>query len=90
MKRETVTRLLAEEEAKLASMGERGEPDRRGCVDRRGMRPDVGDLRAVRTGIGAALQALHTDVLHEEFPGRIADLLTQIDQQKDTDGGRHR
>ena len=56
--------------------------------------PDAGaDLKAVRTGIGAALRTLHSDVLREEVPDRIAALLRQIeqqlrrlDQQKDADG----
>ena len=43
------------------------------------------DLKAVCTGIGTALRALHSDVLREELPDRIADLLRQLDQQKDTD-----
>jgi histone H3/H4 len=42
------------------------------------------DLKAVRTGIGAALRALHSDVLREEVPDRIAVLLRQLDQQKGT------
>jgi hypothetical protein len=40
-------------------------------------------LKAVRTGIGAALRTLHSEVLHEEVPDRIAELLRQLDQQKD-------
>jgi len=51
------------------------------------------DLKAVSTGIGAALRTLHSDVLREEVPDRIAALLRQIeqqlrrlDQQKDADG----
>jgi hypothetical protein len=43
------------------------------------------DLKAVRTGIGAALRTLHSDVLREEAPDRIAVLLRQLDQQKGTD-----
>jgi Anti-sigma factor NepR len=39
------------------------------------------DLRAVRSGIGAALRTLYSDVLREEIPYRIADLLSQLDQQ---------
>jgi hypothetical protein len=51
------------------------------------------DLKAVRTGIGAALRALYSDILREELADRIAQLaqhldqrLEQLDQQKDTDG----
>jgi hypothetical protein len=40
------------------------------------------DLKAVRTGIGAALRTLHSDVLREEVPDRIAVFLRQLDQQK--------
>jgi hypothetical protein len=39
------------------------------------------DLKAVRTGIGQALRALHSKVLREEVPDRIAELLRQLDQQ---------
>jgi hypothetical protein len=51
------------------------------------------DLKAVRTGIGAALQALYSDILRKELADRIAELVRQLDQrleqlnqQKDTDG----
>ena len=43
------------------------------------------DLKAVRTGLGAALRTLHSDVLREEVPERMAELLRQFDQQKDAD-----
>jgi hypothetical protein len=49
-----------------------------------------GDLKAVRIGIGAALQALHSDILREELAGRIAELVQQLNQQKDTDGTQPR
>jgi Anti-sigma factor NepR len=39
------------------------------------------DLKAVRTGIGAELRTLHSDVLREEIPDDIAELLRQLDQQ---------
>jgi hypothetical protein len=38
------------------------------------------DLKAVRTTIGTALRTLHSDVLREEIPDRIAELLMQLDQ----------
>jgi hypothetical protein len=37
------------------------------------------DLKAARTGIGAALRTLHSDVLREEVPDRIAELVRQLD-----------
>jgi hypothetical protein len=43
------------------------------------------DLRAVRTGIGAVLRTLYSDVLREEIPHRMAELLLQLDRQKDAD-----
>src|SRR5260370_25735279 len=43
--------------------------------------PAPTDLKAVRTGIGQALRTLHSDVLREEVPDRIAELLRQLDQQ---------
>jgi Anti-sigma factor NepR len=43
------------------------------------------NLKAVRTGIGLALRTLHSEVLREEVPERMAELLTQFDQQKDAD-----
>jgi hypothetical protein len=50
--------------------------------------PAPADLKAVRTGIGAALQALYSDILREELADRIAELVQQLDrrlkQQKDT------
>ena len=47
-----------------------------------GRRPeaDVG-FEAVRTAIGTALRSLHSNVLQEPLPDRIAELLTQLDQQ---------
>ena len=39
------------------------------------------DLNAVRTGIGAELRRLHSDVLHEEIPDRMAELIKRLDQQ---------
>jgi hypothetical protein len=44
------------------------------------MRPNVNELKAVRTGIGAAVRALHSEVLREAVPDRIAELLRQVDQ----------
>ncbi len=38
------------------------------------------DLKAVRTGIGAALRTFHSDVLREEAPDRIAELSRQLDR----------
>jgi hypothetical protein len=65
------------------------EPDKRDGVGPHGTRPDAGfDSKAVRTGIGAALRTLHSDMLREEVPDRIAELLTQIDQQKDADSAQ--
>jgi Anti-sigma factor NepR len=53
---------------------------------RPGERDGVGrhETRAVRRGIGAALRTLYSDVLREETPDRIAELLSQLDQ-KDRD-----
>ena len=56
------------------------EADKRAGVGPHATRPDVDDLKAVRTGIGAAVRALYSDVLREEVPDRIAELLTQLDQ----------
>jgi hypothetical protein len=86
-KRETISSLLSEEEAKLARIEERGQPDVRDWGDGRGMPPSVDDLRAVRIGIGAALRTLHSDVLRDAIPSRIAELFRQIDQRKDPDEG---
>jgi Anti-sigma factor NepR len=52
-----------------------------------GMRPSAeSDLKAVRAGIGAAIRTIHSDVLREEIPDRIAALLRQLDEPRD--GGR--
>jgi hypothetical protein len=39
------------------------------------------DMRAVRTGIGAELRKLYSDVLREEIPDEMAELLRQFDRQ---------
>jgi len=36
---------------------------------------------SVRAGIGSALRSLHSDVLREPLPDRIAELLRQLDEQ---------
>jgi hypothetical protein len=60
------------------------EPDKRGSIGRHGRRPNAGsDLEAVRTGIGAAIRTIHSDVLREKVPDRIAELLRQLDQPED-------
>jgi len=46
-----------------------------------GPRSARSDLKAVRMGIGAAIRTIHADVLREEVPERIAELLRQLDQQ---------
>jgi Anti-sigma factor NepR len=38
------------------------------------------DLRAVRTAIGGELRRLYSDVLREEIPERMAELLRRLDQ----------
>jgi hypothetical protein len=38
------------------------------------------DLNAVLTGIGAELRRLYSDMLHQEFPDRMAELLKQLEQ----------
>jgi len=40
------------------------------------------DLNAVRTGIGAELRRLHSDVLREEIPDRMAELIKQLEQME--------
>ena len=47
-----------------------------------GRRPRAGsDFEAVRTAIGTALCSLHSNVLREPLPDRMAELLRQLDQQ---------
>ena len=47
-----------------------------------GRRPRAGrDFEAVGTAIGTALRLLHSNVLNEPLPDRIAELLRQLDQQ---------
>ncbi len=47
-----------------------------------GRRPSADPaFEAVRTAIGTALRSLHSDMLHEPLPDRIAELLRQLDQQ---------
>jgi Anti-sigma factor NepR len=44
------------------------------------------DWKAVRTSIGAELRTLHAELLREGVPDRMAELLRQLDQLKDSDG----
>jgi hypothetical protein len=39
------------------------------------------DLSASRTGIGRALRAIHSDVMNEPLPDRLAELLRQLDER---------
>jgi hypothetical protein len=39
------------------------------------------DRNTVRTGIGAELRTLHSDLLREEIPDGMAELIKQLDQQ---------
>jgi hypothetical protein len=64
----------------VMNRGEYREPGKRDGVGRHGMQPNA-DLKAVRTGIGAELRTLHSDVLREEVPDRIAMFLRQLDPQ---------
>jgi Anti-sigma factor NepR len=64
----------------LKNSGQCRESDKRDGVSPCGLRPD---LQAVRTGIGAAIRTIHADVLQEDVPKRIAELLRQLDEQKD-------
>jgi hypothetical protein len=63
------------------------ESDKRDGVGPCGTRPSAEfDTKAVRVGIGAAIRAIHSDVLGEEIPDRIAELLRQLDEPKDGSG----
>lgn len=47
-----------------------------------GRRPRPGaDFQAVRTAIGTALRSIHSHVLNEPLPERIAELVSQLDQR---------
>jgi hypothetical protein len=51
-----------------------------------GRRPGAGpDFETARTAIGMALRSLHSDVLSEPLPEKIAELLRQLDRQKGAD-----
>jgi hypothetical protein len=39
------------------------------------------DLNAVRTGIGAELRRLHSELLHKEISDRMVELIKHLDQQ---------
>jgi hypothetical protein len=39
------------------------------------------DRNTVRTGIGAELRTLHSDLLRKEIPDRMVELIKQLDQQ---------
>src|SRR5215831_10493733 len=40
----------------------------------------LADLNVVRTGIGSELRRLHSDVLREEIPDRMAELIKRLNQ----------
>lgn len=64
------------------------EPDQRDGRGPCGTRPRAeSDLKAMRDGIGAAIRTIHSDVLREEIPDRMAALLWQLDAPKDGGGG---
>ncbi len=63
----------------LMNSREYREAGKRDGVGRHGMRPNA-DLKVVQTGIGAELRTLHSDVLRDEVPARMAELLKQLDQ----------
>jgi Anti-sigma factor NepR len=64
------------------------ESDKRDGRGPCGTRPRVeADLKAMRDGIGAAMRTIHSDVLREEIPDRMAALLRQLDAPKDVGGG---
>jgi Anti-sigma factor NepR len=47
-----------------------------------GRRPRPGaDFEAIRTAIGTALRSIHSHVLNEPLPERIAELLSELDRQ---------
>lgn len=47
-----------------------------------GRRPRPGaDFQVVRTAIGTALRSIHSHVLNEPLPEKIAELLRELDQQ---------
>jgi hypothetical protein len=59
------------------------KPDKLDGVGQHGMRPKAGsDVKAVRTGVGAALRTLYSDVLREKVSDRMAEFLKQLDRQK--------
>jgi hypothetical protein len=41
------------------------------------------DLKAVRTAIGGELRRLYSDVVREEIPDRMSELLKRLDQLKE-------
>jgi hypothetical protein len=43
----------------------------------------LANLRVVRTAIGGELRRLYSDVLREEIPDRMAELIRQLDQKKE-------
>jgi hypothetical protein len=61
------------------AMLKNGRQCRESDVGPPGARPD---LKSLRTGIGAAIRTIHADVLREDVPEKMAELLRQLDQQK--------
>jgi hypothetical protein len=47
-----------------------------------GRRPRASShIDSVRAGVGSALRSLHSDLLREPLPDRIAELLKQLDER---------
>jgi hypothetical protein len=63
---------------------ERRSFDKRDPIRLHEVGPNADNLKAVSAGIGAAVQALYSGVLHEEVPDKIAELLRKLDQQEET------
>jgi hypothetical protein len=43
----------------------------------------LANLRVIRTAIGGELRRLYSDVLRQEIPDRMAELIRQLDQLKE-------
>jgi hypothetical protein len=66
----------------LANLRPCWESDKRDGVGGHKTHRNAGvDLEAARGGVGTALRAIHSDLLREEVPDRIAELLKQLDEQ---------
>jgi len=74
-------RVLEQTQRQRIQVTDRGRPCRAGLPDMEVVRTDENDVRrAIRIGIGDTLRRYYGDVLEEDIPSRLTDLLRRLDE----------